>query len=306
MAYNGSGTFARLYNWVNDRNANVKIRADRMDAEMDGFATGLSTAITKDGQTTITAAIPMNNQKLTGLAAPTASGDAVNLTTAQTMGGLRNLIINGDFRVNQRAFAGGAVAANAYWYDRWKAGSGGATVTVSGRLATITANAVRQDIDGNSIKTGTHVINWTGTAICTVDAVSKAKGDTFTLTAGTNAVCIFSGGTLGEVQVEFGTLPTTFEVRPLPLETAMCQRYYSLTDANLQLPAIGSGICQINFPATMRASPTTAVVTAGTLTNATVATEAFGATTRGAGFQITTTVANGFVISRVRSHDAEI
>lgn len=67
MAYNGSGTFNRLYDWTTDRDAGVKIRADRFDAEMDGMATGLSTAITKDGQTTITANLPMAGFKHTGV-----------------------------------------------------------------------------------------------------------------------------------------------------------------------------------------------------------------------------------------------
>ena len=82
MAFNGSGSFARLYNWVSDRNASIKIRADRMDAEMDGIATGLSTCITKDGQTTITQDIPFNNKRITGLADATAATDAVNRQTA--------------------------------------------------------------------------------------------------------------------------------------------------------------------------------------------------------------------------------
>lgn len=68
MAFNGSGTFVRLYNWVNDAASNIKIRADRMDAETDGIATGLSTCITKDGQTTITANLPMAGFKHTGVA----------------------------------------------------------------------------------------------------------------------------------------------------------------------------------------------------------------------------------------------
>lgn len=67
MAYNGSGTFNRLYTWTDDRDLGVKIRADRMDAEMDGMATGLSTAITKDGQTTITANLPMAGFRHTGV-----------------------------------------------------------------------------------------------------------------------------------------------------------------------------------------------------------------------------------------------
>jgi len=67
MAFNGNGVYVRLYNWVNDAAANIKIRADRMDNEMDGFATGLSTCITKDGQTTITANLPMATWRHTGV-----------------------------------------------------------------------------------------------------------------------------------------------------------------------------------------------------------------------------------------------
>lgn len=58
MAFNGSGVFSRLYNWVSDAANSIKITASRMDAEMDGFATGLSGCVTKDGQTTTTASIP--------------------------------------------------------------------------------------------------------------------------------------------------------------------------------------------------------------------------------------------------------
>lgn len=75
MAFNGSGVFLRLYNWVNDAAANIKIRADRMDNEMDGFATGLSSCITKDGQTTITANLPMATYKHTNVGAATAGTD---------------------------------------------------------------------------------------------------------------------------------------------------------------------------------------------------------------------------------------
>ena len=72
MAYQGNGNFARLFNWVTDAANNIKIRADRMDSEMDGLATGLSTAITKDGQTTITANLPMATFRHTGVGNATA------------------------------------------------------------------------------------------------------------------------------------------------------------------------------------------------------------------------------------------
>lgn len=87
MAFNGSGTFVRLYNWVNDAANGIKILAARMDGEMDGMATGLSTCITKDGQTTITADIPFSNQKITELGDPSADADGANLKTVRNSTG---------------------------------------------------------------------------------------------------------------------------------------------------------------------------------------------------------------------------
>lgn len=82
MPLNGSGTFSRLYNWVTDRNAGTKIQAARMDAEMDGMATALSTALYRDGQAVPTANLPMGGYKLTGLGDATSATDALNRQTA--------------------------------------------------------------------------------------------------------------------------------------------------------------------------------------------------------------------------------
>lgn len=80
MPYNGAGVFNRLYSWVNDAAANIKIRADRMDNEMNGMAVALSTAITKDGQTTITANLPMAGFRHTGV------GNAASRTDYSSFG----------------------------------------------------------------------------------------------------------------------------------------------------------------------------------------------------------------------------
>ena len=69
MPFNGSGTFTRLRNWVNDATAGIKIRADYHDSEDDNLAQGLSQCITKDGQTTVTANLPMSSYKHTNVAA---------------------------------------------------------------------------------------------------------------------------------------------------------------------------------------------------------------------------------------------
>jgi len=97
-AYNGSGTFVRTYDWTTDEGNGINIEASRMDTEDDGFATGLSTCITKDGQTTVTANIPMNSKKFTGLTAGSARTDSISLgqvqdgtyTTLGTSGGSAN------------------------------------------------------------------------------------------------------------------------------------------------------------------------------------------------------------------------
>ena len=48
-----------------------------------------------------------------------------------------NLLINGDFQINQRGFAGGALSAAAYGHDRFKAAAGGANYTVSGFVVSL-------------------------------------------------------------------------------------------------------------------------------------------------------------------------
>jgi hypothetical protein len=53
-----SGTFTRTFDCTTDRDNGVKILASKFDTELDGFATGLTTTILKDGSQTCTAAIP--------------------------------------------------------------------------------------------------------------------------------------------------------------------------------------------------------------------------------------------------------
>lgn len=63
MPFNGSGVFTRVYNWQNDANAGINITASRVDTEDSGFATGLSNVICRDGQSTVTADLPMSGFK---------------------------------------------------------------------------------------------------------------------------------------------------------------------------------------------------------------------------------------------------
>jgi hypothetical protein len=87
MAFDGNGNFNLIYNWETDKANGIKIRADRMDAQESDIATGLSTAICKDGQTTITANLPMANFKHTGVGDATARTQYLSMGQAQDNGG---------------------------------------------------------------------------------------------------------------------------------------------------------------------------------------------------------------------------
>lgn len=95
IPFNGSGLFQRLRRWQDDRDANIKIRADYADSEDDGFATGLSNCVTKDGQTTITANLPMSGFRHTGAGAAVGASDYVILSQLQTY--TRTVVVATDF-----------------------------------------------------------------------------------------------------------------------------------------------------------------------------------------------------------------
>ena len=107
MSYNGNGVF--LINTPGQPVVSgTTITSTAFNALTTDLASGLTNAITKDGQTNITANIPMSNFKITGLGAATSSNDAVRL--AQIQDG----IINGRF-VNLEytgTFTGGTGVVN--------------------------------------------------------------------------------------------------------------------------------------------------------------------------------------------------
>lgn len=78
MPFNGVGVFQRLYNWTADQAAGIFVRNDRMDADTDDIALGLSNCITRDGQSAATANIPLGGFKLTGVGTGAAATDGVN------------------------------------------------------------------------------------------------------------------------------------------------------------------------------------------------------------------------------------
>jgi len=83
MSFNGSGTFV-----INSTGQPVVtgtiISSTAFNALTADLATGLTTTLTKDGQTTATANIPMGTFKFTGLGAGSAATDSANYGQLQT------------------------------------------------------------------------------------------------------------------------------------------------------------------------------------------------------------------------------
>lgn len=87
MSFNGSGTF--LINSTGQPVvAGTTISASTFNALTNDLATGLTTALTKDGQTTPTANIKLGGYKLTGVGNPTIAGDALVFGADASIGAL--------------------------------------------------------------------------------------------------------------------------------------------------------------------------------------------------------------------------
>jgi hypothetical protein len=199
-----------------------------------------------------------------------ANTDITSLTALASVnggpiGGLRNVIINGGFSINQVAYvSAAAVGANLYGHDMWRMAASGDTYTfsTSANVTTVTIPAtkvLRQVVEGLSLVTGTYTLSWSGTAQGKIGAgVLSASGVTGSIVGGTDTTIEFGPGTVSNVQLEFGTVATAFERRPIGAELALCQRYLYAFHGGASGFCNGSLTIEVGvvFPVTMRAAPT--------------------------------------------------
>lgn len=82
--YNGSGQYVRCFNWTQDAQNGIPITASRFDTEDNGFAQGLSSVMTLNGQSTVTANLPMSGFYFTNV------GNAIAPTNFAAAGQVQN------------------------------------------------------------------------------------------------------------------------------------------------------------------------------------------------------------------------
>ena len=131
--------------------------------------------------------------------------DLANSVNTGPVAGFRNLIINGlvntSREINQRGLTHSGVANGAYFADRWKR---------------VDASNMTQIIEaGNYEPSATYTLS--GVGVTTQQLTAPASGD-WTLPN--------IASTASKIQLERGTVATSFEERFKGLELALCQRYY--------------------------------------------------------------------------------
>ena len=204
------------------------------------------------------------------------AGAHVAAQNSGPLAGFRNYLVNGAFLINQRAFAGGSLTAGDYGYDRWKAGAGGASVTVSGHDVTLASGSLVQIIEEPDLAGRTVTVSLEDPSAPvsvdldgvtgTIPAGSGRQGVTLTVPAASTGDLTLelagTAATFSRAQLERGGFATPFEWRPAMVEEAMCRRYFQSVAAPEIVADAGIGGSQwrrvVKFlPVVMRAQPST-------------------------------------------------
>ena len=202
MSFNGSGTF--LINTAGQPVVSgTVISSTAFNALTADLATGLSTAITKDGQTTVTANIPMSTYKFTGLGVGSAATDSANLSQVQST--VTKLLTSVSGTDTITAVGAPVVAAYAAGQMFYFVATGDNTGAVTLNIDSLGAKAVTRDgsvaLAAGDIKSGeVVVVVYDGTRFQVVSQLNSAGNATFANVSITSAlnvggVATFSAGT---------------------------------------------------------------------------------------------------------------
>lgn len=176
-----------------------------------------------------------------------------------------NLLINPDFKINQRGISGEFSEIGKYFIDRWKLVSGTVTVNSNG---TITLNgSIRQIFE---TRFDTNVIATVSAGTINTDIVTVSTGGAYVYSVTISA----EGETISWAKLEIGSTATPFSPPDPATELMKCYRYFYRVGRDIANPNHTSNfnrICYQNisnkiagttlqFPVEMRVTPTASVI----------------------------------------------
>ena len=169
-----------------------------------------------DNQGRLVASLAGADQNIQGNLVVTGDVQMSSLNSSY-LGGFRNWIINGDFRVNAR---GGTrtPGINVYGFDRWKGNSQGLEQVV---------------VD---LPPGKYTLSWEGGGTGSVAGTSGSSGLSVDLVGGDTSVVVPSDAM--NVQLEPGSVATPFEHRSEIIERDLCLHFYEKTGIIRLFPLI--------------------------------------------------------------------
>ena len=153
-----------------------------------------------------------------------------------------NLLINGDFRVNQRGKTT-YTEAGKYTVDRWKLVSGSVEVKSNGIM-----------LNGTIVQKLEHTPS--------IQVVASSNAGTISYSNGAVTLSTTTATLITYAKLEVGTTATPFSPRPHAEELALCQRYYWKSTSSLGTTYYGYSLTDstvrmtIVMPNVMRTAPT--------------------------------------------------
>lgn len=205
--------------------------------------------------------IPVKGVIVSGAATALAEFEPGDQIPSEYIAGLMgsNMLINcGVPVVNQKGFAGGALAANVYGYDRWKAGAGGCNITINATTGvfTHTSGPLVQAVESPeaawgvpltlSVESPSGTISVSiGGAAGSITAGAGRRSVTLTPTGSGNMVVQLTatGVTYSQPRLERGSVATLPEYRSAAIEFELCRRYvrksYDIAIAPLSVSGAG-------------------------------------------------------------------
>lgn len=164
-----------------------------------------------------------------------------------------NLLINPDFKINQRGITGTFSETGKYFVDRWKLVSGTVTVNDDG---SITLNGRIEQTFETPFPFDDNAVMSASAGFSSMTTLTNAQGKTTIIGVSIDG----KGDIISWAKLEYGKTATPFVAPEPATELVKCQRYFQVVDLGQPIFAMGSGASIIRFgvtlPTALRANPT--------------------------------------------------